>query len=464
MPSHTAVCAAPASAGITSSTCQAAQERYHCQPGMPEFESSEQLTGPNGFFRFGPNVVCYGQSTLVVPSPTITGRLFDASKHVCTNRKTIGLPFDANQVIDNLRYERYMLGSGWRLWAENGWIRDIYYQLRPLFPVWFRKHLQRVYLRDWQSLPFPAWPVDTTVEMLLEKLLVQMMRAVQIDRLPFIWFWPEGHAACAILTHDVETTKGRDFCDELMGIDDDFSIKASFQVVPEKRYAVPASFLQTIRDRGFEVNVQGLNHDGNLFRNRETFLKESDGINRYAKQYGAQGFRSPVLYRNVDWFQDLNFSYDMSVPNVARLEAQRGGCCTVMPYSLPGGMTELPLTVTEDYTLFNVLNDYSTTLWKQQMKIILESRGLMTFLIHPDYVTTGRAQDTYKALLAEIDRLRSDHRVWVTLPRDVDRWWRDRNAMTLVPSDNGWKIEGPGSERARVAYAILDGDRLGYEV
>jgi hypothetical protein len=127
-------------------------------------------------------------------------------------------------------------------------------------------------------------------------------------------------------------------------------------------------------------------------------------------------------------------------------------------------MTELPLTVTEDYTLFNVLNDYSTTLWKRQIKLIQECHGLMTFLIHPDYVTSGPAQDSYKVLLAEIDRLRSEERVWVTLPRDVDRWWRQRNAMTLSDAGDSWKIEGPGSDRARVAYAILDGDRVGYEI
>ena len=30
----------------------------------------------------------------------------------------------------------------------------------------------------------------------------------------------------------------------------------------------------------------------------------------------------------------------------------------------------------------------------------------------------------------------------------------------LVPDGNGWRIEGPGKERARLAYAKLDGDRL----
>ena len=35
--------------------------------------------------------------------------------------------------------------------------------------------------------------------------------------------------------------------------------------------------------------------------------------------------------------------------------------------------------------------------------------------------------------------------------------------MKLVPDGKEWKIEGPGSERARVAYARVEGDRLVYE-
>src|SRR5262249_52332155 len=160
--------------------------------------------------------------------------LYDTSKHVHINPTTIFLPFSVQQVVDNLRYERYVSRSGWQAWVQNSWVRDLYYQLRPAFPVWFRKYVQRLYFRDWESIRFPAWPADRTVEMLLEKLLVLVMRAFQVDRLPFIWFWPNGFTACAIVTHDVETTKGRDFCAELMDIDDEFGIKASFQVVPEK--------------------------------------------------------------------------------------------------------------------------------------------------------------------------------------------------------------------------------------
>jgi hypothetical protein len=32
--------------------------------------------------------------------------------------------------------------------------------------------------------------------------------------------------------------------------------------------------------------------------------------------------------------------------------------------------------------------------------------------------------------------------------------------MTLVPHGNGWRIEGRGNERARLAYVKINGDKL----
>src|SRR5262249_44518482 len=145
-------------------------------------------------------------------------------------------------------------------------------------------------------------------------------------------FWPHGARACMTMTHDVETVTGRDFCQHLMDLDDTFGIKASFQVVPEGRYAVPSGFLASIRNRGFEVAIQDLNHDGRLYDDRKEFLRRAKKINEYAQKYGAKGFRAAVLYRRPEWYSALNFSYDMSIPNVAHLDPQPGGCCTVMPY------------------------------------------------------------------------------------------------------------------------------------
>ena len=49
-------------------------------------------------------------------------------------------------------------------------------------------------------------------------------------------------------------------------------------------------------------------------------------------------------------------------------------------------------------------------------------------------------------------------------PSEIDQWWRNRREMRLVPDGESWRVEGPGSERARVAYARLEGERVVYEV
>jgi hypothetical protein len=169
------------------------------------------------------------------------------------------------------------------------------------------------------------------------------------------------------------------------------------------------------------------------------------------------------MYRRQDWFDALEFSYDMSVPNVAHLEPQRGGCCTVMPYFV-GDLLEIPLTTIQDYSLFHILGDYSTTLWKTQIDMVSARNGLISFITHPDYLIEARARRVYSELLSHLHDLRGQGRVWLTLPAEVDRWWRCRREMKLMRVGNSWRIEGPDSHRARIAVATLVDDQVVYKV
>ena len=137
------------------------------------------------------------------------------------------------------------------------------------------------------------------------------------------------------------------------------------------------------------------------------------------------------MYRQPEWLEALDFSYDMSIPNIAHLDPQRGGCCTVLPFFI-GNILELPLTATQDYSLFHILNNYSIDLWKRQIALITEKHGLISFIVHPDYVIPKRARDTYQALLGHLAQLRADGLLRTPLPREVDHWWRDRSQMKLV--------------------------------
>jgi hypothetical protein len=374
------------------------------------------------------------------------------------------LPFDPDEVIDNLRYERYIEAVARTARSRlSALAKKTYYTVRPFLPERFRKRLQGIYLSDWNRIAFPSWPVDHTVESVFEELLLLSLESHSIQRLPFIWFWPDGYSACSIMTHDIETEAGRNFSTRLADLDASFRIKSSFQIVPEERYEVPASFLDSIRERGCEINLHGLNHDGQLFRDRNEFQRRVRRINQYAKEYRAAGFRSPVMYRNLSWYGDLDFSYDMSVPNVAHLDPQRGGCCTVLPYFI-GNMVELPLTTTQDYQLFNIIKEWSTALWQKQIRVILDKHGLISFNVHPDYMISDRCRDVYARLLEHLVHASAGRKIWFALPGEVERWWRCRREMRLVKEGGKLRITGPSSERAVIAFAGVEDGRIVYEV
>jgi Polysaccharide deacetylase len=444
---------------------QALSDYYRVPEGLFGRVQTPNLSGDLGFFRFGTEAVCYGRCALGVSKRIENLGLYDASLGARFDESEIRLPFDPTQVIENLRHERYAgdLAPGRERLIAREWTLKSYYLLRPLMPVSARKYLQKAYFRDWRSRSFPAWPVDFSVDTLHEEFLRLSMSAVGVQRVPFIWFWPDGAPSCLIMTHDVETRAGRDFTPQLMDLDESYGIKASFQVIPEKRYEVPDQYVREIRKRGFEFNIHDLNHDGHLYQKREEFLRRAKKINEHAHRYDARGFRAGAMYRMLDWYDAYEFSYDMSLTNVAHLEPKRGGCCTVFPFFV-GRILELPLTTSQDYALLHILNDYSIGLWKKQLELIQQRNGLMSFIAHPDYLIDRSARRVYETLLHFLRTMITREKIWAALPGEVDLWWRARSQMNLVQNSGRWEVEGPGSERAKIAYAVVKDNRLAYEV
>lgn len=391
--------------------------------------------------------------------------ILKATPHPALKALGAYLPADFDQAVNFLRLEKYQDQAGDSVTAPGSGspVRRAYYWVRPLLPVALRKHMQRLALRGWRDIPFPRWPVETAVEDLEEAVWAELLRVTGSERLPFIWYWPDGCRVGAVLTHDVETAAGRDFCGDLMGMERHYDLVSAFEVVPEERYEVPRDFLQSLRDGGCEIAVHGLNHDGHLFDNEGEFRTRAAKINRYLQEWGARGFRSPVMYRRQEWLHHLEIAYDMSVPGGAWLDPQRGGCCTVRPYFI-GDVLELPLTTTQDYTLLTVLNDGTPDIWWRQMEIITQKGGLASFIVHPDYMLEERGQKLYRALLARLAGLRDEGRAWITLPGLLNDWWRLRQKMELVEDNGRWTIQGEGSSRARVAWVEPTADGVKFEV
>ena len=430
---------------------------FRCPESLVDFSTAGEHSRDAGFFTFD-GTVCYGRPSGVSPSKSVTAGP-DVTDGVTTRDGHLCLPFDVSEVAANLRCERYPQDLNG--FTSGSCARRIYYGLRPFLPVSVRKHLQKIRLAGWEDIPFPQWPVDVSVDRLMRSVFAQVIKNRGGRPVPFIWFWPDGAPSCAMVTHDVEDVVGRDSCHALMDLDDEFGIKSAFEVVPEGRYKDSLGLVDSIRARGFEVNVHDLNHDGSLFLDKQEFLKRAHRINDYARQFKSRGFRSGAMYREQSWFDALDFSYDMSVPNVAHLEPQRGGCCTVMPYFV-GRILELPLTTTQDYSVCHILGDCSMALWSEQIDRISAENGLISFITHPDYMIEGRAKALYRDLLTKLSRERDVRKLWVAPPADIDRWWRDRHQMVLVPDGDSWRAEGHSSDRAGVAQAVLEDGQCVY--
>lgn len=430
-------------------------EHYRCPTPFSPVQLPDLLNGAPGYFRFGPDLVLWGR----LAGGPVQGRpdapLFDAAPRNAAGSGGVALPFDPAEVLENLRRERYAAARrpDARQRGPRRWLRQAYYLARPLLPVPVRRPLQRLYLQTRARCPFPRWPVDTTVEDLLERLLTLGLQAAGLEALPFVWFWPDGFRAAVVMTHDVETPRGLEGCRVLMDLDEAASLRASFQLIPEGRYRIPDSLVREMRARGFEVNLHDLNHDGHLFDDRDEFLRRAARIGEHARALGARGFRAGALWRHPDWLEDLEVAYDMSIPNTGHLDPQPGGCCTVFPYRL-GRLLELPLTTTQDYTLFHLLGEPSIALWQRQVRAIIARHGLVTFNVHPDYVVGDRrARAVYRALLEWLRELREQEPLWVAPPGEVATWWLARGQTCPVERAGGPTLAGPGTARGQVAEA-----------
>ena len=139
-------------------------DHYRCPEDVAHFELAGRPCGDRGYFRFGPETICYG-SSCGARSERPSGPLYDALADITTSDGTVRLPFDPSEIIENLRYERYRRspngkGSGFRGGAM---ARSLYYGLRPFLPVSIRKHIHRAYLSGWKDIPFPAVASTTTL-------------------------------------------------------------------------------------------------------------------------------------------------------------------------------------------------------------------------------------------------------------------------------------------------------------
>jgi len=95
--------------------------------------------------------------------------------------------------------------------------------------------------------------------------------------------WPAGKKFALVLTHDVEGAPGLAKCRQLMQLEQSLGFRSSFNFIPEGSYSVPAELRAELRQKGFEVGVHDLRHDGKLYWRQEEFADNARSINGYLK-------------------------------------------------------------------------------------------------------------------------------------------------------------------------------------
>jgi hypothetical protein len=150
---------------------------------------------------------------------------------------------------------------------------------------------------------------------------------------------------------------------------------------------------------------------------------------------------------------ELPVHYDSSFPDSDPFEPQSGGCCSIMPFFF-GDVVELPITLTQDHTVFEILRSPGIELWRRKTEWLKRHHGLVNIIVHPDYVVEQRSLDRYEAFLAYL----AEHDdAWHALPRDVARWWRERDGLSIGA---GGQVAGSTAFGATVAYAAERDRRL----
>jgi peptidoglycan/xylan/chitin deacetylase (PgdA/CDA1 family) len=329
----------------------------------------------------------------------------------------IRLPFNPDEALHNLRSEAYAR-AGARALA-----RRAYYRARPFLPRPVQLAARRAFTRVQARATFPRWPLETALHDLVD-LVVRLAAEAVGGPLEIAPTWPGGATWALVLTHDVETAEGLVNIDRVRRAEESRGYRSSWNLVPE-RYATEDGLVRKLGSAGHEIGVHGLRHDGRDLGSLRTLRRRLPAMRAAAERWGAVGFRAPATQRRWEWMPLLGFEYDSSYPDADPYEPQGGGCCSWLPF-FNGELVELPITVPQDHTVFEILGSKDDSLWVQKIEELRRRGGMALVLTHPDYLHDGsRALGAYERLL---ERYESDTTAWKALPRDVAAWWRRRSA------------------------------------
>jgi len=328
-----------------------------------------------------------------------------------------------------------------------------YYEVKPLIPWRVRMAVRRWFASRARHRANGVWPIQHGSQ-----------------HPPEGWpGWPGGKRFAFVLTHDIEGPRGLERFKQLAELEMSAGVRSLYNFVPEGSYRVSADDRRWLVERGFEVGVHDLHHDGKLYRSREGFRHKAERINAYLKEWNVAGFRSGFMHHNLEWLRDLDAQYDSSTFDTDPFEPQPDGVGTIFPFWVPGrqpgsGFVELPYTLAQDSTLFVLLNETSIALWKQKLDWIAGHGGMALLNVHPDCVafdgghsrSTGEYPAVFYRELLEYAKARYSADYWQALPCEVAAHVRLNASKLGLPEVVRSQIEiGKGVSSGALPWAAM---------
>ncbi|MCC6395836.1 MAG: hypothetical protein IT282_02385 [Bacteroidetes bacterium] len=351
------------------------------------------------------------------------------------------LPADPGDALRRFLREEYLERGGNPL-------LNLYYRMKPLIPRPLQLALRRRYITRQAQRQFPNWPIEPCVVDLLRDYVLETVQLNGGEAPHSCAFWPHGKQFAFVITHDIEWDAGLRRAPALGALEKKHGFTSSWNFVPE-RYPIDWAILEELRAEGFELGLHGLKHDGKLFASRKIFEARVNQMKVYASKWGLAGFRSPSTLRNPEWMHVLPFEYDSTFPDTDPYEPQPGGCCTIWPYFF-ADLVELPMTLPQDHTLFEILGHRDIAVWQKKASWIMRHGGMVLINVHPDYMMTQERLSLYEEFLVW---MRSFDGMYHALPLEVSRWWRARNASRVSLRDGRPAILGPAADKGVLVRA-----------
>jgi len=302
----------------------------------------------------------------------------------------------------------------------------VFYTIKPLIPRRLQIFLRRKIVSYKRKKYRHIWPIDSIA-----------------GKPPDGWQgWPGSKKFALVLSHDVDTQKGHDKCYQLMDIEESLGFRSCFNIVPEK-YRISRSLIYDLKNRGFEVGVHGLNHDGKLFFSQKIFNQGANRINHYLQKWGSTNFTSPSMLCNLNWMHALKITHSTSTFDTDPFEPQQNPVRRIFPLwkknnvASPGGLSkgyvELPYTLPQDFTLFILMKEKNIHIWKKKLDWIAQKGGMALFISHPDYMNFNEQKngneeysiELYKKFLEYIKSKYKDQ-YWHVLPKEIANFWKQR--------------------------------------